>query len=137
MQGRGGLYMGHAVYSDQVLLALEGSLFSYQCWIWTMSVPSQCGKCDDGLDPALYPGRPERLRSVLTCHSLGFLLSMLGTRLWPPWRIVRSINSVSSRDMCFNWNQPQVSCLQLYEQLVGGRVWNTAHTRVVLRASGP
>jgi len=52
--GRGeGYIMGHAVYSDQVLLALEGSLFSYQCWIWTMSVPSQCGKCDDGLDPAL------------------------------------------------------------------------------------
>lgn len=41
--------------SDQVLLALEVSLFSYQCWIWTMSLPSQCGKCDDGLDPALYP----------------------------------------------------------------------------------
>ena len=30
------------------------SLFLYQCWIRTMSLPSQCGKSDDGLDPALY-----------------------------------------------------------------------------------
>ena len=33
---------------------------------------------------------------------------------WPPW--LDQLNSVSSRDMCVNWNEPQASRLQLHQQ---------------------
>ena len=45
-------------------------------------------------------------------------------------------NSVSSRDMCVNWNEPQISCIQLYEQpsaLNDAWVWAGGCKRILPR----
>ena len=46
-------------------------------------------------------------------HSCGNVINVLSS-FWPPW--LDQLNNVSSRDICVNWNEPQVSRLQLYEQ---------------------